>query len=229
MPRAAKPPPSENDLVRDRPGEYHSGDARFRVEQGEVGWFLIDTQQMNEFGQPLMHGPLATLVAVRQALPGARKVTPLPARRTPVRRTGVRRTSASKGRKASTQRAAKREAPAPSPPTSWLDGLPAKEAAEARRLIKALEREGLADAEELVQHHRRDADLTIVTRLIERRLALLTDGLPEAERERARALVERVARVLTVEGASVGRPAPGWALVEVAADASPPGRRIRLE
>jgi hypothetical protein len=69
--------PKPNDLVRERAGEYRSGDGRFGVQKGDVGWFLVDTEQLNELGQPLMHGPLKTLDDVRAAMPGARDIKPL--------------------------------------------------------------------------------------------------------------------------------------------------------
>ena len=59
-------------------GAYSTGDGRFHVEKSDQGWFLVDTEQANEFGQQLIHGPLATLDGVRAAIPGARDLKPLP-------------------------------------------------------------------------------------------------------------------------------------------------------
>jgi hypothetical protein len=67
-----RPPPGPDDLVRESAGAYRSGDERFRVEKSDVGWYLIDNEQANEFGQQLIHGPLPTLDAVREQMPGAR-------------------------------------------------------------------------------------------------------------------------------------------------------------
>lgn len=214
-----KPPPGRDDLVRESAGVYRSGDGRFRVERSDVGWYLIDSEQANEFGQQLIHGLLATLEAVREQLPGARDLKPL----LRVRQT-TRKAAASRG-------AAKDErlapAPPPPPPASWIDRLPATEATEVRRLIRALEREGLADAESLVKRHRDDATPVIATRLIERRLRALIDEQPEQDRERAQALVRDVARILGTGGATVERPAPRWALVEVRDGDELPRARIR--
>ena len=213
-----KPPPGPDDLVRESAGAYRSGDERFRVEKSDVGWYLIDSEQANEFGQQLIHGPLPTLDAVREQMPGARELKPLLRVRPPKH-------------KAPTSRdAVKSERPAPAPPplpASWIDRLPGKEATEVRRLIRALEREGLADAEALVKRHRDDPTPVIATRLIEQRLRALMDAQPEKDRERAQSLVREVARILGTGGATVERPAPRWALVEVRDGDELPRTRIQ--
>jgi hypothetical protein len=202
-----KPPPGPDDLVRESAGAYRSGDERFRVEKSDVGWYLIDNEQANEFGQQLIHGPLPTLDAVREQMPGARELKPLLRVRPPTHRATTSRDATKSQRPV--------PAPPPPPPPTWIDRLPAKEATEVRRLIRALEREGLADADEMVKRHRDDPTPVIATRLIEQRLRALIDAQPEKDRERAQALVREVARILGTGGATVERPAPRWALVEV--------------
>lgn len=64
-----------NKLVRQEAGRYRSTDDRFEARQGGAGWFLVDSEQTNEFGQELMHGPFPTLKAARDALPEARRTT----------------------------------------------------------------------------------------------------------------------------------------------------------
>jgi len=59
--------------VRETAGVYRTGDERFRVEKSDVGWYLVDNLQANEFGQQLIHGPLPTLEAVRDQIPDARE------------------------------------------------------------------------------------------------------------------------------------------------------------
>ena len=219
MPRASqkkqKPPPGPDDLVREAAGAYRTGDGRFEAQKSGVGWYLVDTEQANEFGQQLIHGPLQTLVALRAAIPGAREIKPL-LRNQPRRR----------GKPAPVRSELKRTDAPPQPPPTWTDKLPDDEAREVRRLIRALERENVADAEELVKRHRDDKSPTIATRLIEQRLRALVDEWPEPERERARELVARVAAVLTNDGTFTPRPLPRWSLEAVDAGASP-SRRIR--
>jgi GNAT superfamily N-acetyltransferase len=45
------------------------------VRQSGLGWFLVDSTQTDELGQELVTGPYATLDAVRDAIPEARRTT----------------------------------------------------------------------------------------------------------------------------------------------------------
>ena len=65
-----------DDLVREAPGSYVSGDERFEVRQSDSTWYVVDRQQTNELGQELMHGPFASMKAARAAMPGARDIKP---------------------------------------------------------------------------------------------------------------------------------------------------------
>jgi hypothetical protein len=203
-------PPDPDQLVREAGGGYRTADGRFEVSQSGPTWFLIDSQQANEFGQELMHGPFATLKEVRAQLPGVRAVKA----RSPVRPSRARAKSAKK-------------APPP-PPPSWIDRLPAADATEVRRLIRALEHEGIEAAEDLVRADREASEPMIAARLLERRLAALIEESPEAGRANARTLLRQIADVVGSEGATVRRRLPGWALVELDADGKPTNRRIRL-
>ena len=203
-------PADPDKLIRQSPGSYRTADERFEARQADVGWFLVDSEQANEFGQELIHGPYATLKALREAIPDARtsKVTPMPA---------------PKPGKAP-KRAASKPEKRTEPPPSWIDKLPAGEARALRRSIAALERAGVEDAELLVRRDRDGLLPAVAVRLIERRLAEALEGASAAEKR----LVQRAAEILSAEG----RPAeglPGWALVELPADEDPPpNRRIDL-
>ena len=208
-PKLPKPPPRPDDVVRQEAGSYRSGDGRFEVRQSDANWFLVDLEQANEFGQELIHGPFGSLKQAKEALVGARRVKPLlrPALRGPA-----------------TEVKQKPKAPQP---TTWIDRLPDNEASAARSLIKALEREGLTDADDLVRLHRDDRAPTIATRVVERRLTELLGDLAEDERERITIVVQNVLKTLTIDGTSMPSPAPRWALVELSDDSEKPPRRIR--
>jgi hypothetical protein len=200
-------------LQRQAAGTYRTADERFEVRGGSTaGWFLVDSEQTNDFGQELIQGPFATLADVRAAIPSARsaKITPI---RPPA---------------APTRRPRKRAAPKPPPPPSWIELLPAAEATAVRRLISALEREGVTDAEALVRRDRDGIGPAIATRIIERRLAAIVDELPEAGREGARELLRRATEVLTAEGTTMPRGVPGWTLVEIGPEPEPENRRITI-
>ena len=220
MPRAKKQgsatadaPVDPNKLVRKRAGVYRTADDRFEVRQAALGWFLIDSAITDQLGQELTRGPFPTLTAVGDELPEARRTTikPLP------------RPKAATGKAKSPSTA--KQPPAPPKPT-WIDRLPKGEAAEVRRLIRALELEEVPDAESLVQRARRSGDPLIATRLLERRLEAMVEDLPAGERTNATQLVRRVADLLSADGTKLFDPLPGWALVEVEAGAKPPPHRI---
>ena len=214
MPKRKTDAPDDPDkLTRQQAGTYRTADERFEVRQGDLGWFLVDAEQTNEFGQELIHGPYATLAAVREAIPAARtdKVTPI---RPP---------------RAAKRSRSPRKAASPPPPPSWVDALAPAERGTVRRLIAALNDEGIEDAEGLVRRDRDGLLPVVATRLLERRLASIVEGVPASERAAAMALVRRIAAVLTSDGLRPAGPMPGWSLVELGPEPAPPNRRIEID
>lgn len=216
MAKKEKPPAGPDELVRAGAGAYTSGDGRFGVEKSDQRWFLVDNQQSNEFGQQLIHGPFDTLEDVRAAIPGARDIKPLlrvPRSKAP---TSAKRPPKSAARK-------------PPTPLSWIDRLPAQEAAEVRRLIGALAAEGITDAESVVKRDRESEGFALIAEeLIARRLAKLVAGASPQARDELRKAVRRMAEILTDEGGATARPLPRWELVETPRDPGQKPRRIRL-
>jgi hypothetical protein len=222
MPKAKKPsnPPAAADpdkLVRQAAGTYRTADGRFEVRDGGTGWFLVDGEQTNDFGQELIQGPYPTLAAARAAIPPARSTKITPIRPPPA-------TATSGGTKKAARATRKRKPP----PPSWIDRLARDEAAAVRRLIAALERDGMTDAEDLVRRDREGIGPAVATRLIERRLEAIVVDLPERGRPGARELIRRAVEVLSAEGTATGRDMPGWSLVEIGPDPEPPNRRITI-
>jgi hypothetical protein len=212
--KRAKPAPAEADpdrLVRQQAGIYRTEDERFDIQQTDNGWFLVDTTQANELGQPLMLGPFATLAAVKGALPDARTAKAAP-----------------KAPRRSTARAAAPKAErAPEPPRrSWIDDLPSAEATRVRSLIRRLEAQGITKAEELVRSDMKGLLPAVASRLIEQRLDALVDELPANARQGGHQLVRRAAQVLSADGTKMEPPLPRWALVEIGPEGEPPNRRI---
>src|SRR5262245_39458473 len=218
VPKKEKPPPEPDDLVRESAGAYVSGDRRFRVSQSDASWFVVDAEQANEFGQELIHGPFSSLKQAQAALAGARAVKPL-LRSTPRPKRPIR---------ADDKPQPKRTQEPPAPPPSWIDRLDETQQKAVRRLIRALEKEGLADAEELVRRHRDDPTPTIATRVVEHRLDQLIEAQPDEGRAAAKELVRRVTEILSVDGLATSRPLPRWVLVEIGPDEPAPKRVIKL-
>lgn len=207
-----------NSLIRQRAGTYRTADDRYEVQQGGTGWFVVDSAQSNEFGQPLVLGLFPTIKEVRDALPDARRTTLKPlAVGKPTTTRAAPRTPRSKPKLP------------PPPPPSWIDQLPRADAAAVRALTAALEREGVPEAEQLVRRDREGPRPVVAERLISRRLVALAEELPEEERAAARQLIRRIVGVLAAEGHRVASPLPGWSVVEIGPQRQPPNRRITLE
>jgi hypothetical protein len=204
--------PDPDKLTRATAGSYVSGDGRFEVSQSDAAWYLVDRERTNDFGQELIHGPFATLKEAREAVPGARKITPL----------------ARPKRSAAARREAERaKLEPPPPPKSWIDRLPDDEAKAVRRLISALERDGISDAEKWVQESRRAGARSLAAQLIEHRLAGITEQAESDDRRRTREIIRRVVTLLTDDGTLTSAPLPKWAVVELDPDEPLPSRRLR--
>ena len=116
-------------LIRQSDGGYRSADERFVVEQANGSWFVADQETADDFGQPRVAGPFATLKMVKEAIPRTRS-GPTPMRK-PIKQS----------------KPAAKSAPPPKPET-WLDRLSAEDRRRAEKLIRTLEKEGLPDAED---------------------------------------------------------------------------------
>ena len=214
--RAAKPPPDPDSLVRQQAGTYRTPDERFEVREADQGWFLVDANQTDDFGQPLVRGPFSTLKAVRAALPDARSATPA-ARPRPATKATAKRSTAKAGPSTAKPK------PAPPPPPSWIDELPAADASAVRRMIKALEAEGIERPEQLVRRDRGGMSPVVAETRIRRALDALLDGASKEERT----LAARIVELLASGGREGPGGLPGWSLVELGPEPEPPNRRLR--
>lgn len=101
----AKPgrPADPTAFKREEAGTYRSGDGRFSIEQASGRWLVVDAEQHDDLGLPLVRGPFDTLARAREAASSARS--------------GPAPTSGLVGRASSRvrPRATRRERAAPSP------------------------------------------------------------------------------------------------------------------
>jgi hypothetical protein len=105
--------------------------------------------------------------------------------------------------------------------------LPAADAADVRKLIRALERDGVSDAEDVVRRDRQAGRPAIATLLLKRALDAAIQELPAADRDAARKAVDAIDGVIA-DGERNRDPLPGWALMEMGVGREPTGRRLRL-
>ncbi len=221
-PRPKKEPPPPKPWQRAEAGRYRSSDDRFTLETESSGrWFVTDAEELDELGLAADLGP------VRDARrgEGRRRSRPGP------RPGGFAAGGASRGGfveaeaqgleggqdvevllAAHTSDVPQPE-PEPAPPKrTWLDDLEDRDKAAARtarRMIDALEKEGIDDADSLVRRDVLGNEPLVVTRLIARdvlaAIAKLDDATP----------TEIAAAVADVLASSKRRAnLPGWRLVE---------------
>ena len=194
-------------LIRQPDGGYRSADERFVVEQANGSWFVADQETADDFGQPRVAGPFATLKMVKEAIPRTRS-GPTPMRK-PIKQS----------------KPAAKSTPPPKPDT-WLDRLSADDRRRAEKLIRTLEKEGLPDTEATARSLiEGKANKDLARRLLRARLDRLLEGA--AADEDARRLVTEATQILTA-ARRIGPDLPGWALVETDPDGSPTDRRIDL-
>jgi hypothetical protein len=165
------------------PGQgWQTRDGRFTIETASGTWSLVDAEQTDDLGLPLVRGPFRSLAEAKAAIEKARSSAPT---------TSVLGSRAAKqpqakpadADEAATQAAAKtaakkKRADEPEEPR-WIAELDAPDRRRAHRLIAALAERGVRDAEGVV---RRD----------------VAGGVPAVGRL---AVADRVAEILDADGA----------------------------
>ena len=207
--RSSKPKPVPP-WKRAEAGVYQSSDERFSIRsEGPSRWFITDDEQHDELGLARTVGPFETLDAAKAGAEGLRDEAPA---RSPLA-AWLAKGGASPGRGGSRAEAkpqqAEPKAPPP-PPKTWLDKLEDddREAArDARRLIAALEEEGIVDADELVKRDVTGNQPVVAARLLAREILAAVGTVTKPE-----SVLEAVVEALG--SSKVRRGLPGWEVVE---------------
>ncbi len=198
MPRATKPPvdPDDAPLKRLGGGRWQTRDERFTIEPQSGTWVIVDAEQSDDFGLPLVRGPFPSLTSAKEAIASARSSDPATSplagkieRRTrpaaheratadaPTPKTKPTRTEREDSGKAPARGATKRPKAAPTEEEprepAWLTDLGATERGRARRLMARLDEDGIADAEGLVRRDVVGDVPALAAHAIARRLAEL--------------------------------------------------------
>jgi hypothetical protein len=179
------------------PGEgWQTRDGRFTIETASGTWSLLDAEQTDDLGLPLVRGPFRSLAEAKAAIDEARSSQPLTStladRATTAKRAGAK---PSKADDATPKAQAPKKAKAPAEPAEprWIAELDAADRRRAHRLIAALTKRDIRDAEGIV---RRDlaGDVASVARIaLAERVAELLDDADAATAKVAARLIEALA------------------------------------
>lgn len=83
-------------LKRETAGRYRSEDGRYVVQQQSGPWWLMDTEQTDELGQPALHGPYASLSEATDAITTLPPATKSSTKKAAPRKTPGKKTPAKK-------------------------------------------------------------------------------------------------------------------------------------
>lgn len=227
--RKPKPPPLPKPWQRAEAGRHRSSDGRFTLESGGGAWFVTDAEALDELGLARTTGPFPTLDAAKVAADGARgrpaEASPLAGR---IAEAAARPKPDPPARPEARTPAPEpapvtRPVPAPAPvtrpvpepvtpPRTWMDELAESDreaAVRARKMIAALERDGIADAEAIVRRDVWGGTPAVATRLLARAVLAALAPLKDPS---ASEVAEAVASALASSPKRAGL--PGWELTE---------------
>ena len=147
-------------------GRWQTRDERFTIEPQSGTWVVVDAEQTDDLGLPLVRGPFGSLTAAKAAISGARATEPAtsplaakvaehrdkPPARVPTR-TPTKTPAASGSKNAGAPKPRPVPAPEPEalPEPAWIRALAPAERSRARDLIDRLERAGVPNAERLAR------------------------------------------------------------------------------
>ena len=163
----AKATDNDESLKRLGGGRWQTRDERFTIEPQSGTWVVVDAEQTDDLGLPLVRGPYGSLGAAKAAIATARDAEPAtsplagklrdrPAAKSSKDDDRTRSKGASTGKAEAAASAppakkvgaaAKRAAPEPPAEPRWMQALEPAERRRAKRLIDALEEAGAADPE----------------------------------------------------------------------------------
>jgi len=125
-------------------GRWQTRDGRFTIEPQSGTWSVVDSEQTDDLGLPLVRGPFGSLGAAKEAIAAARAGAP-PA--SPLKDRPATTAPPAKGTKAK-----KAEPPAKEPEEPrWMRDLEPAERRRAARLIERLAEAGARDPEGTVR------------------------------------------------------------------------------
>jgi hypothetical protein len=191
---ATKKAEDDRSLKRLGGGRWQTRDERFTIEPQSGTWVLVDAEQTDDLGLPLVRGPFRSLTDAKAAVEAARDTaapeSPLAERvkdagtrpaRTPAAsaKAGVQtpartKEPAAKGKSVHAKATADVPAePEPPPEPRWIADLGPRDRGRARRLIERLHDAGVRDPEGIVRQDLTGGVPTIARVAVADRLATL--------------------------------------------------------
>ena len=187
-------------------GRWQTRDERFTIEPESGTWVVVDGEQTDDLGLPLVRGPFASLTAAKAAIAAARTSEPAtsplagrlsggdakpssrsaqPARRPTGRERAKSQPAAPPAKPEETKRRPERVQPPKGqgsrPEPDWIADLAAGDRGRARRLIATLTAAGIPDAEGIVRRDLAGDVAAVAAVAVARRIAALgEDADPRA-------------------------------------------------
>ena len=199
---ATKKQDDDRSLKRLGGGRWQTRDERFTIEPQSGTWVIVDAEQTDDLGLPLVRGPFRSLTDAKAAVEAARDAvapeSPLAGRVKEAK--GRPPTAAATAPKADTGKAAPKGArarqaakeppaePEPPPEPRWMSELPPRDRGRARRLIERLTEAGVRDAEGVVRQDLSGGVPTVTRIAVADRVAELLPSSGDAAAAVARAL-----------------------------------------
>jgi hypothetical protein len=183
---AAKETDDDSSLKRLGGGRWQTRDERFTIEPQSGTWVLVDAEQTDDLGLPLVRGPFRSLTEAKAAVATARGTAAPESPLADRIKKGAGSAAKAKGISARSTKPSKPELPEPPPEPRWIAALAARDRGRARRLIEQLEEAGVRDAEGVVRQDLTGGVPTVArVALSDRLAALLPSGADARAFERA--------------------------------------------
>ena len=150
---AAAKPTDDESLRRLGGGRWQTRDERFTIEPQSGTWAVVDAEQTDDLGLPLVRGPYATLTAAKSAIAAARgaALPTSPLKERPRAAPGPSDVAGAGSRSEKSKKPPKSKEPEEPDEPRWFRDLEPGERRRAAKLIERLTAAGADDAENLVR------------------------------------------------------------------------------
>lgn len=185
--------PASDSLKRLGGGRWETRDGRFAIEPQSGTWAVVDNEQTNELGLPLVRGPYKSLTAAKEAIEVAREgavpESPLADRLKNAK--AKPKAKASKETAKAGDVAASTKEPEPAPEPKWLRDLDNTDRRRARELIELLAKHDVEDAEATARSEIARDQPAVARIALERRLRRAIAGSDDP-REAVQAAIDAI-------------------------------------